>query len=115
MRSREIGAPVDLRCVPEVGHDTQRASDALVVDLHLQLFVEAVLELGLDPGFLARRAIGNSYRYSPDHPWGSSVGLALAVPSSTIVQAHAEKRGDKDHTNTDVRPRYAMLTADRTP
>jgi hypothetical protein len=35
-----------------IGDRLELARDALVVDLHLELFVEAVLELGLDPGLV---------------------------------------------------------------
>ncbi len=50
----EIGAAVDRGLVPEGGDLTQLAQDALVVDLHLELFVEGVGELGLDPALLLR-------------------------------------------------------------
>ena len=50
----EVGAPVDGRLVPQLGDRAELLGDADVVDLHLQLFVEAVLKLGRDPGPFVR-------------------------------------------------------------
>ena len=53
----EIDPAVDRRFVLQVGDVAELAGDPQVVDLHLQLLVEAVLELGVDPGSAAVCAV----------------------------------------------------------
>ena len=46
----------DERCLSP-GDAAQLPGDALVVDLHFEFFVETVLQLGVDPGLVARRPV----------------------------------------------------------
>jgi hypothetical protein len=49
----EIGIPVERRLVLLVRNESQILGDQLVIDLHFQLFIEAVLPIRLNPGLCA--------------------------------------------------------------